>query len=122
MEKTIWYSVNNGGDGSAYPHWFETMELAEWDQENQSEGFGESCTGSVTFTGDNLKCVTEVKSKEGHYAKLRLDESDKLRSFIKAFYPEDLPKFVVVPGENRYYDILHEGGRRRAQAICIPRE
>ena len=38
---TLWYSVQNGGDGSAYPSFFETKELAEWDQDNQDEGFGE---------------------------------------------------------------------------------
>lgn len=26
---TLWYSVSNGGDGSAYPHWFENERLTE---------------------------------------------------------------------------------------------
>lgn len=35
---TIYYSVENGGDGSAYPRLFDTEKLAEWHQNNQYEG------------------------------------------------------------------------------------
>lgn len=51
----VWYSIQNGGDGSAYPNWFLTEELAEEDQDNMYEGWGESCTGSVeTFEGSDI--------------------------------------------------------------------
>jgi hypothetical protein len=83
--------------------------LAEWDQDNQSEGFGESCTGSITFTGDNLKCVNDVMTTAGYYAKLKADESKSLDDFIKKFYPKELPKFTVVPGADRYYNVLLDG-------------
>jgi hypothetical protein len=43
MKTKFYYSVGNGGDGSAYPQFFETEELAEWDQEFLLEGWGESC-------------------------------------------------------------------------------
>ena len=33
----IWYSVLNGGDGSAYPVFMTTKELAEWDQDHMDE-------------------------------------------------------------------------------------
>lgn len=42
---TLYYSVQNGGDGSAYPRFFLTNEACEYDQE--TEGWGETCTGSV---------------------------------------------------------------------------
>lgn len=52
---TIWYSIRNGGDGSAYPDWFLTEEEADQDQMDMSEGWGESCTGSVeTFEGSDI--------------------------------------------------------------------
>jgi hypothetical protein len=52
---TIWYSIQNGGDGSAYPDWFLTEDEAEQNQENMDEGWGESCTGSVeTFEGSDI--------------------------------------------------------------------
>lgn len=49
---TLYYSVQNGGDGSAYPQFMESLELAEWDQDHASEGWGESCTGSITLESD----------------------------------------------------------------------
>lgn len=56
MEKIkIWYSIQNGGDGSAFPYWFLTEEEAEKDQENMDEGWGESCIGSVeTFVDSDI--------------------------------------------------------------------
>ena len=45
METKLYYSVHNGGDGSAYPRLYESMELAELDQKYMYEGWGESCTG-----------------------------------------------------------------------------
>ena len=48
MKRSIYYSVEDGGDGSAYPIFFDTEALAEWHQENLDKGWGEPCTGSVT--------------------------------------------------------------------------
>ena len=39
MKKRIYYSVNSGGDGSAYPYWFDSQELADWDNDHQYEGW-----------------------------------------------------------------------------------
>lgn len=53
--KTLHYSVQSGGDGSAYPHFYESAELAELDQEFPlyGEGWGESCTGSIIVESDS---------------------------------------------------------------------
>ena len=52
---TVWFSIANGGDGSAYPQWFLTEDAAEQDQSDMEEGWGESCTGSVdTYVGSNI--------------------------------------------------------------------
>lgn len=52
---TVWYSVQNGGDGSAYPAWFLTEKDANYDQETMDEGWGEYCTGCVeTFVGSDI--------------------------------------------------------------------
>lgn len=53
----IWYSVRNGGDGSAYSTFFESKKLAQMDQEMMEEGWGEECIGSLTIEGDNIKVV-----------------------------------------------------------------
>jgi len=39
MKFVIHYSVQNGGDGSAYPQFMESSKLAEWDQ-NHMGGMG----------------------------------------------------------------------------------
>lgn len=74
---TIWYSVENGGDGSAYPRWFLTEEAAEDDQESDEEGWGESCTGSIeTFEGSDVH--KEAVSNEAEYKDkpARTDDDD----------------------------------------------
>ena len=51
----IWYSIQNGGDGSAYPHWFLDEEAEDKDQQEMDEGWGELCIGSVeTFIGSDI--------------------------------------------------------------------
>jgi len=51
----VWGSIRNMGDGSAAVTWFTSSEDAEWDQDNQSEGWGESCVTRVqTYVGSNV--------------------------------------------------------------------
>lgn len=62
---TIWYSVSNGGDGSAYPLFFLTEEETEYDQENMYEGWGETCNGSFdTFVGSDAHQEAMKNSEE----------------------------------------------------------
>lgn len=52
---TLHYSVSNGGDGSAYPQFSLSQDLVEIHQNIQSEfyeGWGESCTGSITLESE----------------------------------------------------------------------
>jgi len=50
---SVYYSVANGGDGSAYPKFFLDERLARFHEDNEDEGFCES-TGSleIEHTGD----------------------------------------------------------------------
>ena len=34
IKTTVWYSIQNGGDGSAYPSWYLSEEDADRDQED----------------------------------------------------------------------------------------
>jgi len=102
-ELTLYYSVASGGDGSAYPIFFESDELAEWHQEHLSEGWGESCTGSITVKGSNLSCDDELETKEGYYLKLYFDrygDDNEYVEFAKEFFPDGLPEFEVRCLEN----------------------
>ena len=53
MEYKIWYSVENCGDGSAYPKFCESEELAEIHQEYLDEGWGEPCVGFVMVESES---------------------------------------------------------------------
>ncbi len=47
MITEIWYSVQNGGDGSAYPEFMEFEEMCKIDQEYMYEGWVEPCVGCL---------------------------------------------------------------------------
>lgn len=105
---TIYYSVENCGDGSAYPVFFDTKKLAEWHQTHLREGWGECCTGEIVVEGDNL-CCPRMKTKEEHYLDLLVEEGDDLDLFVSEFFPNGLPKFTVEIIEPKYYGIFLEG-------------
>jgi hypothetical protein len=64
---TLYYSVSNGGDGSAYTQFCESEAIAEMHQEIQSElqgeGWGESCTGSITLESESPITISEQNAK-----------------------------------------------------------
>lgn len=51
----LYYSVSNGGDGSATPEFTTSKEVADIHQEivNFDEGWGEPCTGSIKLTSES---------------------------------------------------------------------
>lgn len=104
----IYYSVANGGDGSAYPRFFDTNELAEWHQEHLLEGWGEPCTGDITIEGTNIVCK-EGMTKVQYYLELLEDEEEQLKDFVKAFFPDGLPKFEVTIVDEKWYGIKIKG-------------
>jgi len=95
MKKVIvWYSIQNGGDGSAYPAWFLTEDDAERDQEDMDEGWGESCTGSVeTFEGADIH-------------KKAIENSEKLKGKHEYLKEED------------YYECRGVGTGARSNKVC----
>lgn len=109
---TIYYSVENCGDGSAYPVLFDTKELSEWHQDHD-DGWGESCTGTIDVKGDNLSC-DDIQTKEGYYLELLLDGCDdddannERKEFVTAFFPDGLPEFTVEIIDKNHYGIFVE--------------
>lgn len=124
---TIHYSVQNGGDGSAYPAWFESEELAELDQELMDERWGESCTGSITIKGDNIEIEEDIISKEQFFANLVFSDDshdeviEDVEAFIRAFRHMDLSKYkasfkkgvVKVKYGTLKLDDIYFGGRKK---------
>jgi hypothetical protein len=108
---TIYYSVENCGDGSAYPRFFDTKELAEWHQNHLDEGWGESCTGDVTVEGDNLRCQ-KLQTREGYYLTLLIEgyhNQNEIDEFVSEFFPDGLPEFTVEIVDPHHYGIFTEG-------------
>lgn len=70
MKKTkVSFSIHDGGDGSAYPHWFLTIEDADLDQDlmvsEGADGWGENCTGTVqTYEESDIHKLAKRNSKE----------------------------------------------------------
>lgn len=93
----LFYSVQNGGDGSAYPHLFESLELADWDQEHMYEGWGENCSGFFELESESpITLLDRIKTKEEVLAELIMDDSEFLKEFLKEFFPNGLNgKFTV---------------------------
>ena len=63
---TLYYSVSNGGDGSAYPKFSLSEKAVEIHQdiENQfREGWGEDCTGQIELVSDSDISVSENYNK-----------------------------------------------------------
>lgn len=121
MNLTIFYSVRNGGDGSAYPTFMESGELADWDQDHMDEGWGEPCTGSFTVSSDSpITCVDKIVTKEQFFIeryaeeKLSKKREKEARKFIKEFFPNGLPKFTVTTevtgNENYLYNKVNVNG------------
>lgn len=120
----VYYSVQNGGDGSAYPVFFTDKDVAEFHQEQENEdgeGWAESCTGDITFEGDNL-CCPEATTKEGYYLELLLDgweNEDEVQKFVSKFFPKGIPKFDVNILNERRFGVLVEG-KVIYEAFCHP--
>lgn len=73
MVTKIWYSIKNGGDGSAVLVLMESKELAELDQEYSlyDEGWAEDCSGWVTVESDSLITIkNDISTVDGEIAEI----------------------------------------------------
>jgi hypothetical protein len=64
MKTKLFYSVQNCGDGSAYPRLFECEELCKIDQKYMGEdGWGEECIGYFTIEHEGpIKILDHVRT------------------------------------------------------------
>ena len=97
---TVYYSIKDAGDGSAYMDIMESERLAEFDQEwtreYYGEGWAEPCNGEMTI---NLKDKAEVDSiddlvtKEKYYYRTFINthndftaNNERAKSFRQFYY------------------------------------
>jgi hypothetical protein len=112
----LFYSVRNGGDGSAYPTFMSSQALADYDQDNMDEGWGESCTGSITLKSESpITVEDEIETPESYLINLIDNDDDKVDSFVKKFFPKGKPTFEVqtrkgsADGKYLYNDVYVNG-------------
>lgn len=100
MKLKLYYSVQNGGDGSAHPKLMESMELARFDQQHMLDSWGEDCVGTITLKSDTtIQCLDEIITKEQYFIEKYCDDVDDnyedREEFISTFFPNGLPTFLV---------------------------
>jgi hypothetical protein len=71
MITRVWYSVRNGGDGSAYPIFFEDELCTEIDQKLQTEGWGETCNGFLSIKHDGPIDVLDITTRKEFIKELK---------------------------------------------------
>ena len=94
------YSVNDGGDGSAYPKLYDSIELADWDQDRQHKefesGFAECCTGSFTVESESpIKILDNVNTVESELEEIqrRISECDHYKD-KDSYYKENYNRLM----------------------------
>lgn len=107
MNYEVFYNVHNGGDGSVSVSFFESSELAEFDEEKQmddfDDGWAESSCGSLKFKGDNITPaeigVQGIITKEFYFIEYFAREWDatdeKCQKFLDKFFDGYFPKCTV---------------------------
>lgn len=117
----LYYSIQNGGDGSASPRFMESAELTYWDQEHMDEGWGEPCDGVITLTSESPITVEriDIMTKERYLISNYIEgyhaRNSEAKEFIEEFFPDGLPEFEVIEedeiirGEYKYNIIKIEG-------------
>ena len=76
MITKVYYSVYNGGDGSAYPIFFESEKSSDFHQyllNESGSGWGEDCVGVLEIESDGPVKVKEIITDE-EYSKLLYSE------------------------------------------------
>ena len=86
MKSTVYYSVDNCGDGSAYPRFFEDEDCAAVHQNllnEGGEGWGEDCTGSLDVETDGPVKFLDAMTREEYIKNLQeiVDTNDEDDSY-----------------------------------------
>jgi hypothetical protein len=121
MLHTIYYHVQNGGDGSASPRFFSSETLAEWANERDEERFCDS-VGSLTIEADGPIKIAKLQTPESYFVQLVDEEdSDVLAEFAAEFFPDGIPHFTacVVELHGEYHRVeVYANGAPVSRVFC----
>lgn len=108
MKQKFYYSISNGGDGSASIQWMESVELAQWHQDRENEdgeGWAEDCSGSIELESDSpILFLSNMNTKYSYLIDF-LKYSEKVnKELLKLFYGVFSVKVEIK--DKNYYNIL----------------
>jgi hypothetical protein len=110
-KQRFYYSVRDGGDGSAYPTFMESEKLAEWDQDHLTEGWGESCTGYIEVESDSPMTSADVQTVDDYFFEsLDFEKYDEVEEFVNTFYPDGI-SVEIKDGKDKYEKLINLNGK-----------
>ena len=127
MKLQLFYTIANGGDGSANLEFWESAELAAWAEDHVEEGWGEPCNGCIEIDGDNLIHHEDVQTALGYFIENYMEDenanSKEVRAFRKKFFPHGLPpELKVMSIDAQYFGIYrvdHFGTHREQEVSTL---
>lgn len=113
------YYIQNCGDGSASVTFCESAELADFDQD-EDNGWGEPCTGSLTLESDSPIVVkTDVMTHVKYLLELLdAENEEEVCKFIEQFYPNGPPAFTV-ENDDTYIDKTYSCNKVYADGVFV---
>ena len=79
MITKVYYSVNNLGDGSAYPQFFESEKCSNFHQyllNEYGEGWGEDCVGELEIESDGPVKIKRITTNKSYIDELKSELED----------------------------------------------
>lgn len=106
----FYYNIQNNGDGSVSIRWYDSQELAEWDEEHMDEGWGEPCNGSISVAHNgNVRLLENVYNPISYL----LDKASysgmsraEVKEFVDQFLPNGIGKLELIKRDDNYFDLL----------------
>lgn len=98
---TLYSVIQNAGDGSAFARFFSSEALAQWHEDSEEEGWGESSIDSLTFTSESsISCqinvytpITYLKDNllwRGIAGRKLANLNDFIDTFFEGKWPEEV--------------------------------
>lgn len=105
MKHTIYYNVQNGGDGSAYPRFFDSERLAAFDEAQMTDSWGEPSVGSLTLSSDSPISVDDfrVMTNASYLVEMWENDDAAIGDFIREFFAGGLPAFAVIDADSKTF-------------------
>lgn len=118
----VYYGCFGGGDGSVHLRWYLDGKTASEEEESQSEGWGEDCTGSVeTFIGSDIhkKAIKNEEGLKNSPERASLKEMENVDpGDIENWLDNYFKKFDSDKGGRNWINQLKDDAKRKLEILC----